>query len=208
MPLGVRHGQLLFKSTTRESFSSFVDVDSVVISMLFDPSLTVPQSLSAKQLKQRERAAVANPFTAADLRTKAKSKAGKELQHWLPIRNDIQAVIEDSAASLASQQKKRKVLLVFRKFYILVYNLFSLVEQVSANVGSDVPSVDIEDAIIGPSRVDVNHVEARLTIDIVDGALVNSISSGDAVIPDSVSSAIKRRGRPRKVISLCELHLV
>ena len=86
----------------------------------------------------------------------------------------------------------------------------SLVEQVSANVGLDVPQVAIEDAITWPSRVDVDLVEARLTVDIVDSALVNSSPSGEAVIPDSVSSAIKRRGRPKKVISstVCELHLV
>ena len=46
MPLGAKHGQLLFKSTTRASFSSFVDVDSVVISMLFDSKLTVPDAQS------------------------------------------------------------------------------------------------------------------------------------------------------------------
>ena len=57
----------------------------------------------------------------------------------------------------------------------------------------------IEDAITGPSRTDVDLVEARLTIDIVDSALVHSIPSGEAVIADSVSSATKRRGRPKKV---------
>ena len=71
--------------------------------------------------------------------------------------------------------------------------------QVYANVGQDIPRVTIEDDITGPSRADVDLVEARLTIDIVDSALVNSIPSGEAVIPVSVSSATKRRGRPRKV---------
>ena len=51
MPLPVKHGELLFKSTTRECFSSFVSVESVVMSMVFNRDLTVPDTLSAVQLK-------------------------------------------------------------------------------------------------------------------------------------------------------------
>ncbi len=71
--MGAKHGQLLFKSTTRESFSSFVDVDSVVISMLLDLNL-------ARQLKQRKRAIAANPFTTAEQRKKARTVGPKEVQ--------------------------------------------------------------------------------------------------------------------------------
>ncbi len=107
MPLGAKHGQLLFKITTRESFSSFVDVDSVVISMLFDSKLTVPDALSARQLKQRKRAVAANPFTTAEQRKKARAIGTKEVQVWEPIEVSTKAPGAGSAASMCTASGRK-----------------------------------------------------------------------------------------------------
>jgi hypothetical protein len=67
-------GDLTFLSTSRERFYSIVCPESVVLSMLFDKNLTVPDSASAVQLEERARATVPNPFNTMSLRAKSKDK--------------------------------------------------------------------------------------------------------------------------------------
>ena len=92
-----------------KSFSSFVDGDSVVITILFDKNVTVPDTLSARQLKQRERAIIANPFTAADLRKKEKECKAKDLQVWQPFVDSFAELHSGSEAGLSASLKNSKV---------------------------------------------------------------------------------------------------
>ena len=105
-PLKFKCGQMLFTSTTRECFSSFVSAETVVMSMLFQPELTVPAVDSKVQLKGRVKAAVANPFNAAALRAKEKKAIEKVEQMWNPTLQVLSgAVAEDSAAGCAARSR-------------------------------------------------------------------------------------------------------
>ena len=53
--------------------------------MLFNPNLTVPDNLREKQLKDRQRAKLANPFTTRRVKEKtAKEQHAVEAANWKP----------------------------------------------------------------------------------------------------------------------------
>ena len=56
---------MVWLCTCADVYQSYCCVESVVLSMLFNPALEVPDNARLKQLKERERAAHANPFNAA-----------------------------------------------------------------------------------------------------------------------------------------------
>jgi hypothetical protein len=78
--------QLTFLSTSRQCFTSLVCPETVVLSMLFDKNLTVPDIASAVQLEERTRPKVANPYNTLALRKQAKEKKvdKKPEQVWEP----------------------------------------------------------------------------------------------------------------------------
>ena len=87
-PCSVKMRDLTFLSTSeaRESFTSLVCPETVVLSMLFDKNLTVPDNASAVQLEERARPKVSNPVNALSLRKKSKEKkiVDKPQQLWAP----------------------------------------------------------------------------------------------------------------------------
>ena len=193
MPLGAKHGQLLFKSTTRASFSSFVDVDSVVISMLFDSKLTVPDALSARQLKQRKRAIASNPFTTAEQRKKVKAVATKEAQVWEHIEVSIKAPGAGSAASMCSARGRRLSTPTTSPLLSKPLPPPPLVAVPSDNL--PLPTVSECDGDGGP-QLDDNLG------DLPERSKSCPLSaSADSV---SVGADVKRRGRPKKVC--CAFH--
>jgi hypothetical protein len=66
--------EITFLSTSRQCFTSLVCPETVVLSMLFDKTLTVPDIASAVQLKERARPKVPNPFNALALRKQSNEK--------------------------------------------------------------------------------------------------------------------------------------
>ena len=193
MPLGAKHGQLLFKSTTRASFSSFVDVDSVVISMLFDSKLTVPDALSARQLKQRKRAIASNPFTTAEQRKKAKAVGTKEAQVWEHIEVSIKAPGAGSAASMCSARGRRPS------------------TPTTSPLQSKAPPppamvADRSDNLPLPTVTECDGDGATQLSDDLGDLLERSKSCPPSASADSASvgAEVRRRGRPRKVC--CAFH--
>ena len=86
-------------------------VESVLLSLLFNPVLQVPDIARLKQLKERERATRANPFTAATFdiekkKEKERKKAEKIEPNWKPTMATFSAPHELSTAAMALQGGK------------------------------------------------------------------------------------------------------
>ena len=79
-------GQLTFLSTSEECFKNLVCAETVVLSMLYDKDLSVPDKASAVQLEKQIRLKAPNPFNAKQLREAAKKRAKEEPpeQIWEP----------------------------------------------------------------------------------------------------------------------------
>ena len=79
-------GQLTFLSTAQECFKNLVCPSTVIVSMLYDKDLVVPDKASAVQLEKRVKAEVPNPFNMKKLREAAKEQAKVEppAQIWNP----------------------------------------------------------------------------------------------------------------------------
>jgi hypothetical protein len=60
-----KSGQMVFLCTCADAYHSYCCVESVILSLLFNPDLGVLDIVRLTQLKERERAARANLFTAA-----------------------------------------------------------------------------------------------------------------------------------------------
>ena len=75
-----------FLSTSRQCFTSLVCPETVVLSMLFDKTLTVPDIASAGQLEERPRPKVPNPYNALALHKQSKENkvVNKPQQLWEP----------------------------------------------------------------------------------------------------------------------------
>jgi hypothetical protein len=78
--------------------------------LLFNPDLGVPDIARLTQLKERERAARANPFTAATfeeekLKEKQRKKAEKVAPHWKPTLATYSAPHQSSAVSMVFGEK-------------------------------------------------------------------------------------------------------
>ena len=91
-----------------DAYQSYCCVESVILSLLFNPELEVPDIASLKQLKDRERAARANPFTAATfdaekLKEKERKKAEKLEPNWQPTLATFSAAHASSAVAKALQ---------------------------------------------------------------------------------------------------------
>ena len=78
-PLKVKSGQMVWLCMCADAYQSYCCVESVVLSLLFNPALEVPDIARLKQLKERERVAHANPFNAAmfDIEKKEKQERKK-----------------------------------------------------------------------------------------------------------------------------------
>ena len=87
--LKVKSGQMVFLCTCADAYQSFCCVESVLLSLLFNPALQVPDIARLKQLKEGERAARAYPFTIATfdlekMKEKERKKAEKIEPNWEP----------------------------------------------------------------------------------------------------------------------------
>ena len=91
-----------------DAYQNHCCVESVILSLLFNPELEVPDIAKLKQFKERERAARANPFTAGTfdvekLKEKERKKAENIEPDWRPTLATVtfSGTHESSAVSIA-----------------------------------------------------------------------------------------------------------
>ena len=122
MPHKVKLGALSFRCSCRDSHRTLVCDDTIAVNMLFDPELKVPDEERAGQIKAREKAKLANPFTAGtEKERKRREKAKKdELEKpvWNPSIERADGEVPDSVAQIVAKPTRRK-LQVSLKSYIL-----------------------------------------------------------------------------------------
>ncbi len=73
-PLSVKCSSVVFLCSCRHCYQNYVCIESAVLSLLYNSELEVPDIARLKQIKERERTELANPFNAKKLKEKA-SKA-------------------------------------------------------------------------------------------------------------------------------------
>jgi hypothetical protein len=86
-------------------------VESTALSLLYNTELEVPDLLRRKQLKDREKVELANPFTAQRIRDEKKKKEKgktKAAKMWKPHMPVFSSCAPGSAADMATQKGKLK----------------------------------------------------------------------------------------------------
>ena len=100
-PLATKVGDMTFLCVCADAYQSYACVESLVLSMLFNPDLEVPDNLREKQLKDRERMKLANPFTTKRPKEKTKAQEAAEAAHWNPKFASFSAPQAGSAVAMA-----------------------------------------------------------------------------------------------------------
>ena len=109
MPLPIKCGELLFNSTTSDCFKSYVSANTVVLSMIFNPQLKVPDNLSDRQLKERSRSKSANPFTVKAKIARDKKATEKTEPKWAPVIETFDKIDSVSVAATTGYYGKKMV---------------------------------------------------------------------------------------------------
>ena len=110
-PLSVKSGEQVFLCTCCDAYQSYCCVESTALSLLYNSELQVPDLLRLKQLKDREKAELANPFTAKRIRDEKKKKEkgkAKAAPMWKPHIPVFSSCAPGSAADMATQKGKLK----------------------------------------------------------------------------------------------------
>ena len=103
-PLHKKRGQMVWLCSCADAYQSYCCVESIILSLLFNPELEVPDIARMKQLKERERAARANPFTAATFDAemlKEKARERKKAERLEPNWQPTLATFSEAHASSA-----------------------------------------------------------------------------------------------------------
>ncbi len=74
-PLATKLCEMVFLCVCAGTYQLYTCVEAIVLSMLFNPDLKVPDNLQQKQLKDRESAELANPFTTRLVKEKERGAA-------------------------------------------------------------------------------------------------------------------------------------
>ena len=109
MPGTRKLDEILFYSTSKECSADYVDVDVVVMSMVFDRNLNVPDAESAVQIPNRAKAKSHTPFDAAKARMKDRDPSPAppvRKQQWGPVLPVQSEIVDGSALSIVRQQVK------------------------------------------------------------------------------------------------------
>jgi hypothetical protein len=102
VPLATKVGEMEFLCVCVDAYQCYACVESLVLSMLFNPNLNVPDKLREKQLKDREKAVLANPFTTKRMKEKkTKEQQAAEASSWKPKICSITAPQAGSAVAMA-----------------------------------------------------------------------------------------------------------
>ena len=160
-PLHKKSGQMVWLCSCADAYQSYCCVESVILSLLFNPELEVPDIASLRQLKDRERAARANPFTAAKfdaekLKEKERKKAEKLEPNWQPTLATFSAAHASSAAGVA------KALHVGHAIKDAVAPVTTDKDK-DGDMAGDKPAVDMTDAAVAaPPRVGKRSAEDKI----------------------------------------------
>ena len=100
-------GDMVFLCCCTDAYQCYTCVDAIVLSMIFNPDLEVPDNLRKKQIKDRERAQLATPFTTKEQvkRAKAKAKEAAEKAVWKPTFSTFTAPQGGSALAMAMAKR-------------------------------------------------------------------------------------------------------
>jgi hypothetical protein len=102
VPLATKVGEMEFLCVCVDAYQCYACVESLVLSMLFNPNLNVPDKLREKQLKDREKAVLANPFTTKRMKEKkTKEQQAAEASSWKPKICSMTAPQAGSAVAMA-----------------------------------------------------------------------------------------------------------
>ena len=110
-PLPVKSGDQVFLCTCCDAYQSYCCVESTALSLLYNTELEVPDLLRRKQIKDREKVELANPFTAQRIRDEKKKKEkgkAKAAKMWKPHMPVFSSCAPGSAADMATQKGKLK----------------------------------------------------------------------------------------------------
>jgi hypothetical protein len=105
-PLSVKCGPVVFLCSCLHCYQNYVCIESAVLSLLYNTYSEVPDIARLKQIKERERAELANPFNAKKLKEKASKAVEKVAPKWNPHIPAFSSAHASSAASLALQKGK------------------------------------------------------------------------------------------------------
>jgi hypothetical protein len=105
-PLAVKCRLVAFLRLYRHCYQNYVCIESTVLSLLYNMELEVSDIVRLKQIKERERAELANPFNSNKLKEKRSKAVAKEEPKWNPCIPVYSSAYESSTASLALQKGK------------------------------------------------------------------------------------------------------
>ena len=195
-PLPVKCGDLLFLSTTPECYRSYVSVETVVLSMLFNKDLKVPDSRSATQLKNREKAKAANPFTLRATIAKEKKAAEKVEQRWAPVIETFSQVDQASLAATTGYYGSKKVIAVclFLLGQISLIRSLSLFKAAVADATKETDSDDSLSKALDPASSGKDPVPVTA---VVDEILQRPVDVR-RLVPSGGTGPPKRRHHPSK----------
>jgi hypothetical protein len=104
-PLATKVGEMAFLCVCADAYQSYTCVEAIALSILFNPDLKVPDNLRAKQLKDRERAKLANQFTTKRAKDKTTEKDAEEAVCWKPKFSSFTAPQAGSAVAMAMAKR-------------------------------------------------------------------------------------------------------
>ena len=89
-----------------DAYQSYTCVEAIALSMLFNLDLYVSDNLREKQLKDRERVQLANPFATRQVREKTKEQEAVEEVKWKPKFSSFSAPQAGSAVVMALAKRE------------------------------------------------------------------------------------------------------
>jgi hypothetical protein len=107
-PLPSKVGEMVFLDTCVDAYQKYTCVEAIVLSMLYNPNLCVPDTDRAKQLKGRKVQKSANPFNTKRVKELQAAQAAEEAQaapNWKPEVCVFESARAGSAVALAMQRQ-------------------------------------------------------------------------------------------------------
>jgi hypothetical protein len=107
-PLPSKVGEMVFLDTCVDAYQKYTCVEAIVLSMIYNPNLCVPDTERAKQLKGRKVDKPANPFNTKRVKELKAAQAEEEAlaaPNWKPELCVFESARAGSAVALAMQRQ-------------------------------------------------------------------------------------------------------
>jgi hypothetical protein len=108
-PLSMKSGDQVFLCTCCDAYQNYCCVESTALSLLYNRELEVPDIARLQQIKEREKALLANPFTTKRIKDKKKMEdkaKEKAAPKWKPHMPVYVSCAPGSAVDMATQRGK------------------------------------------------------------------------------------------------------